>query len=213
MENNSVVNLRSHDAQETAAAPAGLRRLDAKMLTLAELAAQAQRARADGRKVVLCHGTFDLLHIGHIRHLQRARHEGDVLIVTVTADAYVNKGPGRPAFTHDLRAENLAALIKTLNAGKINNNQAKEVLSEMFATGKTAPDVIKEKGFEQISDVSTIDGIIDQVIAGNAPNVESYRGGNEKLFGFFVGQVMRASQGKANPGIVNERLRIKLEGE
>ncbi len=60
--------------------------------------------------MVLCHGTFDLMHTGHIRYLQRARQEGDVLLVTVTADAYVNKGPGRPVFHEQLRAENLAAL-------------------------------------------------------------------------------------------------------
>lgn len=110
MESKSVVSLRTADAQDPAATPAGLRRLDGKLLTLPALAEQVQRARADGRQIVLCHGTFDLLHIGHIRHLQRARREGDVLVVTVTADAYVNKGPGRPVFTHDLRAENLAAL-------------------------------------------------------------------------------------------------------
>jgi len=63
-----------------------------------------------GKKVVLCHGTFDLMHTGHIRHLQRARQEGDVLLVTVTGNAYVNKGPGRPVFNEQLRAENLAAL-------------------------------------------------------------------------------------------------------
>ena len=61
-------------------------------------------------KVVLCHGCFDLLHIGHIRHLQAAWHMGNCLVVTVTADEYVNKGPGRPLFTAEQRAEALAAL-------------------------------------------------------------------------------------------------------
>ena len=63
-----------------------------------------------------------------------------------------------------------------------------------------------------MSDSAAIDTIIDEVMAANTANVESYRGGNEKLFGFFVGQVMRASQGKANPGVVNERLKIRLNG-
>lgn len=63
-----------------------------------------------GNKIVLCHGTFDLMHTGHIRYLQRARKEGDYLVVTVTADDFVNKGPGRPVFGEQLRAENLAAL-------------------------------------------------------------------------------------------------------
>lgn len=107
-------------------------------------------------------------------------------------------------------AEDLAELIATLESGKINNNQAKEVLVEMFATGKTAPVVISEKGFEQISDSSAIEAIVDEVIAANDANVAAYRGGNEKIFGFFVGQVMKASKGQANPKIVNELLKRKL---
>ena len=105
---------------------------------------------------------------------------------------------------------NLAALIKTLDAGKINNNQAKEVLTEMFQTARTSDEVIKEKGFEQISDSSAIEKIVDEIIETNQNQVTAYRGGNEKLFGFFVGQVMKASQGKANPQVVNEILRNKL---
>lgn len=81
-----------------------------KILGLEELAAKSRQLRAEGKRVVLCHGTFDLMHTGHIRYLQRAKQEGDVLLVTVTADAYVNKGPGRPVFNESLRAENLAAL-------------------------------------------------------------------------------------------------------
>ncbi len=106
--------------------------------------------------------------------------------------------------------ENLTELIKTFDSGKINNNQAKEVLTEMFGSGKTANAVIAEKGFEQISDVSQIEKIIDETIEKNENQVAAYRGGNEKLFGFFVGQVMKASQGKANPKIVNEILEAKL---
>ncbi len=107
-------------------------------------------------------------------------------------------------------AEDLAALLATVESGAINNNQAKEVLVEMFATGKTAQVVIADKGFEQVSDSGAIEKIVDDVIAANQSNVDAYRGGNEKLFGFFVGQVMKASQGKANPKIVNELLREKL---
>ena len=109
-----------------------------------------------------------------------------------------------------LTAEDLAELLKTVSAGSINNNQAKEVLVEMFATGKTAPEVIKEKGFEQVSDTAAIEKIVDEVIAASQANVDAYRAGNEKLFGFFVGQVMKASGGKANPKVVNELLRSKL---
>jgi aspartyl-tRNA(Asn)/glutamyl-tRNA(Gln) amidotransferase subunit B len=108
-------------------------------------------------------------------------------------------------------AENLAALIKTLDAGKINNNQAKEVLVEMYGSGKSADAVIEEKGFVQISDTGAIEKIVDEIIETNQNQVAAYRGGNDKLFGFFVGQVMKASQGKANPQIVNEILRNKLK--
>jgi aspartyl-tRNA(Asn)/glutamyl-tRNA(Gln) amidotransferase subunit B len=107
-------------------------------------------------------------------------------------------------------AEDLAELIKTIEAGTINNNQAKEVFAEMFATGKPVAEVIEEKGFEQISDAGAIEKIVDQVIADNEAQVAAFRGGNEKLFGFFVGQVMKASEGKANPKIVNAILRSKL---
>ena len=84
------------------------------------------------------------------------------------------------------------------------------MLAEMFASGKTVAEVISEKGLEQVSDAGAIEKIVDEVIAANAANVEAYRGGNEKLFGFFVGQIMKASQGKANPKVVNEVLRKKL---
>jgi len=117
---------------------------------------------------------------------------------------------GKSAADSPLTAENLAELIKTLDAGKINNNQAKEVLVEMFNSGKDSSTVISEKGFEQISDSSAIEKIVDEIIENNENQVNAYRGGNEKLFGFFVGQVMKASQGKANPKIVNEILKAKL---
>jgi rfaE bifunctional protein nucleotidyltransferase chain/domain len=81
-----------------------------KILSLADLARRLQPLRRDGGKIIHCHGCFDLLHIGHIRHLQAARAMGDVLVVTITADEYVDKGDGRPAFPQRLRAEALAAL-------------------------------------------------------------------------------------------------------
>jgi aspartyl-tRNA(Asn)/glutamyl-tRNA(Gln) amidotransferase subunit B len=109
-----------------------------------------------------------------------------------------------------LTAEDLAELITTVAEGAINNNQGKEVLGEMFATGKTVTEVVAEKGFEQVSDTSVIEKIVEEVIASNEKNVDAYRAGNEKLFGFFVGQVMKASQGKANPKIVNDVLKEKL---
>jgi rfaE bifunctional protein nucleotidyltransferase chain/domain len=81
-----------------------------KIKNLEELAKLLSSLRAEGKKVVLCHGVFDLLHIGHIRHFEQAKQLGDILVVTVTQDRYVNKGPHRPAFTGNLRAESIAAL-------------------------------------------------------------------------------------------------------
>jgi len=81
-----------------------------KIVSLTELGRATALARTRGRKVVLCHGTFDLLHIGHVKHLEAARAFGDLLIVTATGDAYVNKGPGRPVFGEHMRAEMLAQL-------------------------------------------------------------------------------------------------------
>jgi rfaE bifunctional protein nucleotidyltransferase chain/domain len=81
-----------------------------KIMSVQEAAVAVQRMRAAGKRVVQAHGTFDLLHVGHVRHMQAARELGDVLVVTLTADRFVNKGPGRPAFTENLRAEMLASL-------------------------------------------------------------------------------------------------------
>lgn len=81
-----------------------------KIKTIDELAGLLEVHRSHGRKVVLCHGCFDLMHPGHIKYFQAAKNMGDVLIVTVTPDKYVDKGPDRPVFTQQLRAESIAAL-------------------------------------------------------------------------------------------------------
>lgn len=81
-----------------------------KILSVEQLAAVSAEARRGNKVVVLAHGSFDLLHLGHVRHLELAREQGDMLIVTVTGDRFLNKGPGRPVFTSSLRAEMLAAL-------------------------------------------------------------------------------------------------------
>ncbi len=81
-----------------------------KIKTLEQLAEILDRHRAEGKRIVLCHGVFDLLHIGHIRYFEQARRMGDVLVVTLTPDEYVDKGPHRPAFTENLRAEAVASM-------------------------------------------------------------------------------------------------------
>ncbi len=99
-----------------------------------------------------------------------------------------------------------------IDEGKISGKQAKDVLVEMFATGKPAAAIVAARGLVQVSDTGEIDRVIDEVIAASPNQLEQYRSGKEALFGFFVGQVMKASKGKANPKVVNERLKEKLKG-
>lgn len=113
--NEIDVSLKSLPVSESGAAvglsPGDRGGMEHKLLPLPQLGTIARDLRASGRTVTLAHGTFDLLHIGHVRHLQAARSHGDVLIVTITADAFINKGPGRPVFPEALRAEMLASLM------------------------------------------------------------------------------------------------------
>jgi rfaE bifunctional protein nucleotidyltransferase chain/domain len=99
-----------------------------KIHSIEELARLAEEARAKGGDVVLAHGVFDLLHMGHVRHLEAARAEGDLLIVTLTADRYVNKGPGRPVFPEPMRAEMVAALRCVDGVGISNWSTAEGVI-------------------------------------------------------------------------------------
>lgn len=104
----------------------------------------------------------------------------------------------------------LGALIRLIDDGKISGKQGKEVLTEMFANRKSAADVIRERGLEQVSDTGEIERVVDEVIAANPQQLAQYRAGKETLFGFFVGAAMKASKGKANPKLVNDVLRAKL---
>jgi aspartyl-tRNA(Asn)/glutamyl-tRNA(Gln) amidotransferase subunit B len=108
--------------------------------------------------------------------------------------------------------ERLAAMVELIDSGEISGKIAKAVFEEMVDTGRTAVQIVAEQGLTQISDEGAIVAAIDSVIAANADKVAQYRGGKDKLFGFFVGQVMKATQGKANPQKLNELLRTKLDG-
>jgi len=110
-----------------------------------------------------------------------------------------------------IKAEDLGALIRLIDDQTISGKIAKDVFAEMFATGKTPAEIVREKGLVQITDTSAIEKIVDEVIAANPKEAENYRGGKTALMGFFVGQVMKASGGKANPKAVNEILKTKLE--
>jgi aspartyl-tRNA(Asn)/glutamyl-tRNA(Gln) amidotransferase subunit B len=97
-----------------------------------------------------------------------------------------------------------------IEAGTISTKIAKTVFEEMYRTGKDAETVVKEQGLTQVSDTGAIERIIDEVIKANPGQHADYKAGKEKLFGFFVGQVMKASKGKANPELVNELLKKRL---
>lgn len=107
-------------------------------------------------------------------------------------------------------AEALGGLLDLIADNTISGRIAKDVFEEMFATGKAAAAIVEEKGLKQVTDTGAIEAVIDEVLGENPEKVAEYKGGKEKLFGFFVGQVMKKSGGKANPKIVNDILRGKL---
>ncbi len=109
-----------------------------------------------------------------------------------------------------ISAEQLGGLIALISDDTISGKIAKDVFAEMFASGKDAAVIVEEKGLKQVTDTGAIEAIIDEVIAANPDNVAKYQGGKDKLFGFFVGQVMKISKGKANPAAVNKILKEKL---
>ena len=108
--------------------------------------------------------------------------------------------------------ESLVELLDLVEDGTISGRMAKEVFEEMMATGKDAADIVEEQGLEQITDGAEIEAAVDKVIAENPDQAADVRDGKEKTIGWFVGQVMQATGGKANPKMVNELLRKKLSG-
>jgi aspartyl-tRNA(Asn)/glutamyl-tRNA(Gln) amidotransferase subunit B len=106
----------------------------------------------------------------------------------------------------------LAELINLVEDGTISNNIAKEILPELLSQGGSAKELVERKGLIQISDSSQLEAIIDEVIAGNPKELEQYRNGKTKLQGFFVGQVMKKTSGRADPKLTNQILNKKLNG-
>jgi len=109
-----------------------------------------------------------------------------------------------------ITSKQLGELVDNIENGKISNRQAKEVLEEMYESGKGALEIIDEKGLSQISDENEIESLVDNVLNSNPENVKKYKNGKDKLFGFFVGEAMKLSKGKANPKIVNDLIKKKL---
>jgi len=111
-----------------------------------------------------------------------------------------------------ISAFNLAQLLKLIDKRTISGKIAKTVFELMAATGKSPKQIVEEKGLVQVTDSSAIEGIVDKIISENPEQADEYRAGRTKIIGFFVGQVMKETKGKANPQMVNEVLRKKLEG-
>jgi len=109
-----------------------------------------------------------------------------------------------------ISAKALAALLDRMADNTISGKIAKDVLDAMLESGKDVDAIIEEKGLKQVSDTGAIDAMIQEVLDANQGQVEAYRGGQDRLFGFFVGQVMKASKGQANPAMVNQRLKALL---
>ncbi|SFQ97314.1 Asp-tRNA(Asn)/Glu-tRNA(Gln) amidotransferase subunit GatB [Desulfoscipio geothermicus] len=118
---------------------------------------------------------------------------------------------GREIGAVRIKPAQLAEMLKLLDKGTISGKIAKTVFEEMFNTGKDPGVIVEEKGLVQISDEGKIEKIVSDVIAANPKSVEDYRGGKKQAIGFLVGQVMKATKGKANPGLVNKLLKEKLD--
>ena len=127
---------------------------------------------------------------------------GDLLRELKTNDQDVEDCPGTP--------ERLTDLLKLIDDGTISGKMAKKVFEEMVASGKPPAEIVKARGLTQITDESALRAMVEEVIAANPAQVADYKGGKDKLMSFFVGQVMKASKGQANPALVNRYLKDKL---
>ena len=106
--------------------------------------------------------------------------------------------------------ERLGELVALIRKGEISGKIAKEVFAKMLSSGEAAPAIVEREGLQQISDSGALAQIVDQVLQQNPKQVEQYKSGKATVLGFLVGQVMKASRGQANPGVVNDLLRKKL---
>jgi aspartyl-tRNA(Asn)/glutamyl-tRNA(Gln) amidotransferase subunit B len=127
---------------------------------------------------------------------------GDLLRLLKEDEKEVEESPLTP--------QHLAEMLGLMKDGTISGKIAKTVFEEMYRTGKGAQEIVKEQGLVQITDEEALTKTIDEVLQNHPNEVGAYKGGKEKLFGFFVGQVMKATQGKANPQLVNQILKKKL---
>jgi len=119
---------------------------------------------------------------------------------------------GTPVADSPVCPERLVSLLKLVENGTISLKVARDLFPELYAGGKSPEQLVKEKGLTQVSDEEALEALIDDVIAKNPAQLAQYRAGKEQVLGFFVGQVIKASGGKANPGKLNELLKKRLAG-
>ena len=146
---------------------------------------------------------------------EAAKAAGDAKLaanwITVELFGRLNKA-GTDLSDSPISAKQIGELIGLIKDDTISGKIAKDVFDEMFETSKDPGAIVEEKGLKQITDTGAIESIVDDIIANNEGQVSAYRGGKTGLLGWFVGQVMKQTQGKANPGVVNKLLKDKLDG-
>ena len=158
------------------------------------------RARADYFEACVSHAAGEARTVSNwmLSELLRVQHENHMDQETLEAR---------------IPPDHLAQLLGQIKEGKISGKIGKDVLDNMAETGQAPAQVIEEQDLVQISDTGELEGVVDGLLAEHPDDVAEYRAGKTKLLGFFMGQVMRATQGKANPKLVNELLRKKLAGD
>ncbi len=127
-----------------------------------------------------------------------------------TANWVITELMGIPDAFEKIAPEAIGTLVRKINEREISGKMAKDIFAKMIATGKSAQEIIDSEGLRQISDSGALEKIVDEVIAGNAKQVEQYKSGKTAVLGYLVGQVMKVSKGQANPAAVNELLKAKL---
>ena len=138
--------------------------------------------------------------------------DGKLAVTWVTGDLFaaLNR-TSRTLEDSPVSAASLGKMLDLITDGTINGKIAKDVFETMVETGDEPEDIVEKKGLKQVTDTGVIDTAIDDIMTKHADKVAEYRSGKDKLFGFFVGQVMKETKGKANPALVNEALKAKLD--
>ena len=111
-----------------------------------------------------------------------------------------------------MTTDSFAELVGLVAKGTISNNIGKQIIMTLMTDGGSAKEIVEKQGLSTISDEGALKAIVEKIVADNPAQVEQYRGGRDKLFGFFVGQAMKATQGKADPQLLNKLLKDALNG-